>query len=118
MTTDRRRNPVLVLTLGGLELASLLGIGYCVLALAGIQQCDLETCRLVYYGAFFLASAICTSAILRWKRWGVYGLMTTIGTVALIDLLQGVSDTMDFMAVLVLIAGAGVLMRPAWDEME
>lgn len=118
MTTDRRRNPVLVLTLGGLELASLLGIGYCVLALAGIQQCDLETCSLVYYGAFFSISALCVSAILRWKRWGIYGLATTTGTVALIDYLQGVSTLMDFMAVMVLIAGAGVLMRPAWQDMD
>ncbi|MBN2471819.1 MAG: hypothetical protein JXN59_13945 [Anaerolineae bacterium] len=118
MTTRRQRHPVLLMTLSGLELAALIGVGYCILALLGRQRCDLATCTLVYYTAFFVVSAICVLAILRWKRWGVVGLATTITTVALIDLLQGSSTMTDFMAVMILIAAASTLLRQAWPYMD
>ncbi len=118
MTTERQRHPVLIMTLGGLEVAALVGVVYCILALLGMQACDLATCTLVYYTAFFAVSAICVLAILRWKRWGVVGLATTTATVAVIDLLQGASTMTDFMAVMILIAAAATLLRQAWPHME
>ena len=118
MTADRQRHPVMLLTLGGLELAALFGLGYCILALLGQQECNLATCTLVYYGAFFTVSAVSILGILRWKRWGVVGLVTTTATIAIIDLLQGTSDMMDFMAVMVVIAAAMTLLRQSWAYMD
>ena len=114
----RRINCIFYFVGGLLEILSLIGAGYVILALFGVQECSVATCRLVYYGAFFVISAVSIVAIFRWKRWGVMALATTAGTVALIDYLQGASTLLDLVASLALIAGAGALMSRAWPDMD
>ncbi len=115
---ERKRSLGLSIMLGLLAVLSLAGVTYVVLALLGWEGCTWQDCTLVFYGTYFITSAICTVALLRWKRWGAYGLGTATFTVAVADLVNGVAALQDFLAVIVLMAGAAGLLYRVWPYME
>ncbi|GAB4569026.1 MAG: hypothetical protein Kow0077_00870 [Anaerolineae bacterium] len=118
MISRRQHSPYVVLTLIVLGIASLVGLGYAILTLAGLRPCPVPTCTMITYGAFFAISGISVIAIFRWKRWGVYALVSAAGSVALIDLLRGATTQMDFLASVVVIAIAVAIFRHTWPYLE
>jgi hypothetical protein len=116
--SERRRSPALSITLGIALLGSMIGIAYSILVLSGTQTCPLSTCRMVYYAAYFVVSAASVIAVLRWKRWGVYSIVTATSTVAVADYVQQAASLQDFISIMVLLAGGTALISKAWAQME
>ena len=65
----------------------------------------------------FLMNILFVIAVLKWKRWGVYGLGAGFGLIFLMDLLIDPSIIIalrDFVVIVLLM----VLLRPVWNYLE
>jgi hypothetical protein len=119
MSTLTRKHPTLLaLALTLFAAVSILGITYCVLALAGVESCTLAECTLVLYGVYFVVCGVSIVGILRWKRWGVYALGSATFSVAVIALLQNAFRMRDLLVGALLVTAAVAVLRPAWHDLE
>ena len=119
MSTLHRQHPTLLaLALSLLGAISILGIAYCILALAGVQPCTLAECTLVLYGAYFAVCALSIVGLLRRKRWGIYALGSATFSVAVVALLQNEIRVRDVLVGALLVTAAVALLRPAWRDLD
>jgi hypothetical protein len=86
----RKRSTELTAILTLFEGISLLGLGYCLLMLAGVQNITaILPWRLVLYASWFAISAVGVYAMLHWKRWGAYMLAIATLAITFVDISQG-----------------------------
>jgi hypothetical protein len=118
-TNNRERSTELTAILAIFEIVSVLGLVYCLLVLAGLQNAQPQPAwRLVFYGGWFAVSAVCVYAMLRWKRWGAYGLAAATLVVTVVDIVKGLATWGGASLGLIIAALIAVYLRPHWIDFE
>lgn len=116
---DRNFNTELKAILAAFEVVSLLGLMYCLLALAGLQSTPfIAAWKLAFYGGWFALSAICVYAMLHWKKWGAYGLATATLAVTLVDIWQGSATWGGACLGLLIAVLVAAYLRPHWGRFD
>jgi len=116
---DRKRSTELTAILGIFEVVSLLGLVYCALVLAGVQNAQpMPAWRLMIYGAWFGVSAVSVYAMLHWKRWGAYGLAVATLVVTVVDIVKGFATWGGASLGLIVAVLVAAYLRPHWVDFE
>jgi hypothetical protein len=115
---ERKRSAGFSAIMVSLGTICVLGAIYCLLALTGAQSYHptLTQRQLLFYGSWYVVSAIAVVAILHWRRWGVYlaGVATLL--VAGANILRGTVTVQAATLAVIVVASLLAYMRPIWHH--
>jgi hypothetical protein len=115
--SNRKRSTELTAILAIFEVVSLLGLVYCLLvAVQNLQPMPIW--RLAFYGGWFAVSAVCVYAMLRWKKWGAYGLAVATLIVTVVDIARGFATWGGASLGLLIAVLIAAYLRPHWMDFE